>query len=131
MALTGLVLTTLLNTFPQAEPTLACTFPDRQDETAPITLKVEHHPSLFDLGPNFQVDLVLSSVGHFDAAAGPEPDSADWAVVIRGVREDRQLALALKTDGTAIMRLVADDTQKQTRVGHCQGHEDLLRRWTS
>lgn len=132
MALSGFILTTLLSTFGPAVPTLACSFPDRAQQTPPITLLVEHNPSLFDLGENYQVHLSLGKLGQFDAAAAPERRSAEWDVVIRGIQNDRQLAVALRADGTAIMRLVSDGAaQKQTRLGHCQGYETYLRRWTS
>ena len=61
MALTGFILTTLLSTFTPAETTLACTFPDGAKQSRPITLQVEHNPSLFDIGENYQVQMRLSS----------------------------------------------------------------------
>jgi hypothetical protein len=126
MALTGLILSTVLTAMPAANTPLACTFPDSQKKAAPITVQVKHNPSLFDIGSNFQVHLNMPRVGDFDAAARPEEESEHWDVIIRGVRKDRRVAVGLKSDGTALLRMVGAD--KETRLGRCEGYETYLKR---
>lgn len=133
MGLSAFVLTGLLSAVPQPDAGLACTFPAMagQDQAQiPLTVNVEHTPSLFDRGTNFQVQLTLSSVGDFDAAAGPEKAGSHWDVIIRGIRERDRVAVGLKADGTAMLKIAAASGENQTRFGRCEGYEGYLQRWT-
>lgn len=135
MSVTALLLTALLNSVISAPRPLACVFPGADsgpgtEET--ISLQVQDRPSLFDSGGWYQVRLHLSDHGDLKGAAGHFDQAKDWDVLIRGKQgPDTKVAIGLRRDGKAVLKMAGSGADETTRMGHCRDFENYLRRWTS
>ncbi|SFP28241.1 hypothetical protein [Tranquillimonas alkanivorans] len=133
MSLSALLFSAVIDSLsPKAAP-LACTFPDAEARSLPISVEVRHNPSLFDRAGRFQVQLVTSDVGEFDAAAGPSDPAGSFKVMIRGKRDEGdRIAVAVRADGGAVLKTVTPEGEDdELRRGRCRHFEPYLRRWTS
>ncbi|MGR3756175.1 MAG: hypothetical protein ACU0AT_02960 [Tranquillimonas sp.] len=133
MSMTALLLTALLNSITTTPKPLACVFPaEGADAPQTISLSIEDNPSLFDSGSWFQVRMNLTDQGEMKGAAGRFTAADSWDVLIRGRKDDStRVAVGLRKDGVAVLKMAADGSDETTRVGKCRDFERYLKRWTS